>query len=303
MANQMYPAQVEVNEANILKVTSTFKRAYKDVLSEITTATDFGVANRRAILAQIEGILTELGTDVQAFLEEELPGYYEIGSEQAVRQLRNVGADVAVQEGFNRIHSDAIVALVDDTARAFGESLTGIQRSADLVLGKATRELLTQQMAKGFIGGEAIATVRKVIKGTIQEQGLSALVDKGGHKWTLDRYADMLFRTKAVEARNRGLANRMTENGYDLVQVSTHFTEHEECRVWEGKILSLTGETKGYPTVADAERAGLFHPNCKHAINVLIPKLAKMTSAYDPETKTRVIGGKEAQAITDAALT
>lgn len=302
MAKPMYPAEVEVNEANILKITTTFKKSYKQILSEITTATDFGVANRKAILSQIEAILTDLGVDVQKFLEDELPEYYEIGSEEALRQLRNVGADINVAEGFNRIHRDAIIALVDDTARAFGESLTGISRSANLVLGKATRELLTQQMAKGFIGGEAIATVRKVIKATIQEQGLSALVDKGGRKWTLDRYADMLFRTKAVEARNRGLANRMVQNGYDLVQVSTHFTEHEECRVWEGKILSLTGATKGYPTVAQAEKAGLFHPNCKHAINVMIPKLAKLTSAYDPETKTRVIGGKKAQSITDKTI-
>lgn len=302
MANPMYPAQVEVNEANILKITSTFKRAYKDILNEIDTATDFGVANRQAILSQIESILTNLGTDVQLFLDEELPGYYKIGADAAVKQLRNVGADVNVAEGFNRVHQDAIVALVDDTARAFGESLTGVARSANLLLGKATRELLTQQMAKGFIGGEALATVRKAIKGTLREQGLSALIDKGGHRWSLDRYAEMLLRTKAVETRNRGLANRMAENGYDLVQVSTHFSEHEECRVWEGKILSVSGETKGYPTVTQAEEAGLFHPNCKHAINVLIPSLARLTSAYDPETKTRVISGKKAQEVTDEVL-
>lgn len=298
----MYPAEVEVNEANILKITRTFKRSYKQILAEITTATDFGVANRQAILRQIEAILTQLGVNTQEFLAEELQGYYELGANAAITQLNNVGAPIGVSQGFNNIHQEAIFALVDDTAKAFGESLTGMQRSAGLVLGKAVREELTQQMAAGFIGGEALSRVRKVIKGTLQEQGLSALVDKGGHKWSLDRYADMLFRTKAVEARNRGLANRMVENNYDLVQVSTHFTEHEECRVWEGKILSLTGDTKGYPTLAEAERAGLFHPNCKHAINVLIPKLARLTSAYDPETKTRVIGGNEAQEITKAAI-
>jgi hypothetical protein len=94
----------------------------------------------------------------------------------------------------------------------------------------------------------------------------------------------MLFRTKVVEARNRGIANRLVENGYDLVQVSNHgMASCPMCAPWQGKILSSTGATKGYDTVLDAERAGLFHPNCRHAINVLVPGLASMTRAYNPD--------------------
>ena len=71
----MYPLQVEINPANILKITALLKVAYKNIVEEIVTATDFGVANRRAILAQITKILEETGTDVEKFLEEELPKY------------------------------------------------------------------------------------------------------------------------------------------------------------------------------------------------------------------------------------
>ena len=257
----VYPLQVEINEENILKITSTFKSAYKDIVDEIVGATNFGVANRKAILKQIEAILAELGTDVESFLETELPKYYKTGADDAVVQLRNAGVDVSVSEGFNRIHKDAIVALVDDTAEAFGESLTGVARSARLLLGKAVREAITARIATSIISGDALRDIKLMIVGLLQQQGLDALIDRGGHKWTLDRYAEMLFRTKAVEARNRGLANRMVENGYDLVQVSNHNTDHEACRVWEGKILSISGESEGYPTVAEAEIAGLFHPN------------------------------------------
>lgn len=288
----MYPLQVEINPANILKITALLKTAYKNIVMEITTATDFGVANRRAILAQITKILEDTGTDVEKFLEEELPQYYKAGANDAVKQLRNTGAKVGVSEGFNRVHRDALVALVDDTARAFGESMTGVGRSANLLLGKATRELLTQKIAEGQIGGKALREVRRIIKGTLQEQGLDALIDKGGRSWTLDRYAEMLFRTKAVETRNRGLANRMAENGYDLVQVSAHGAI-DVCGPWEGKILSTTGNTPGYPTVSDAEADGLFHPNCKHAINALIPSIAKLTRAYFPDERTRQISEAE----------
>jgi hypothetical protein len=284
----MYPQRVEINEKNIERLTQTFKDAYKSIVDEIASATDFGVANRKAILSQINAILTGLGEETQPFIETELMKQYKTGAAQAVEQLRNVGADVGVSEGFNRIHVNAIAALVDDASRSFGESLTEIDRSAQLLLGKVSRETLTQKLAQGIIGGKARKEVVKVIKSTLQQQGLDALIDKGGNSWTLDRYADMLFRTKAVEARNRGLMNRMAENDYDLVQVSSHGAT-DVCADWEGKILSATGATPGYDTVADAEADGLFHPNCKHAINVLIPSLARQTQAYNPDEETVVI--------------
>lgn len=295
---QLYPQEVHINEQNIAKVTATFKGAYKSIISEILSATDFGVGNRKAILAQIEKILTDLGVDVQSFIEEELPGYYEQGADQAVKQLRNVGAEIGVKEGFNRVHKDAIIALVDDTSRAFGESLSGVARSANVLLGRATRDLLTQKIAEGVIGGKALREVRQTIKGTLQEQGLSALIDKSGRKWELDTYAEMLFRTKAVEARNRGLANRMAENGYDLVQVSNHNSTHLACRVWEGKILSLRGETPGFTTVAEAEAAGLFHPNCRHAINAIVPSIARRLTAYYPDERAKEISQSEIDKLT-----
>lgn len=305
----MYPSQVSINEAKIAEITDTYKAAYKDIISEINGATNFGVANRKAILAQIKVILEDLGQNVNDFIEEEIPQYYEMGADEAVEQLKNVGADVSISEGFNRIHNEAVKALIDDTARAFGETMTGVNRSAQLILGKAVREAITQKMATGMIGGAALREVKQQIKGLIAEQGLNALVDRGGHKWTLDRYSEMLFRTKMVEARNRGLVNRMAENGYDLVQVSSHPGSCEICRPWQGNILSISGTTTGYTTVAEAEADGLFHPNCRHAINTLVPSLARLTSSYEPpeepvrinkKTYSPVVVKKTQKALDDA---
>jgi len=277
----MYPQRVDLNEQNIAKLINLFKGSYKQIVDEMTTATDFGVANRKRILTQIEKILKELGVDVDIFIKQEIPQYYKEGADQAIKQLQNIGVDPTINTGFSQVHKDYIMALIDDTSRAFGESLSGVGRSANLILGKALREAITQKIAKGVTAGEALKEVRNQIILTLKEQGLSALKDKAGRSWDLDTYAEMLFRTKVVEARNRGLANRMAENGYDLVQVSDHVGECPLCRPWEGKILSITGKTPGYETVADAEGAGLFHPNCRHAINTLIPGLANKTKAYD----------------------
>lgn len=287
----MYPKEIEVKDQELERLTSTFKSAYADILKEINTATDFGVANRKAILAQIETILTGLGSDITDIVDEDLTKYYKQGANEAVKQLTNVGADVPVATGFNRVHKEAIQALVSDTAKSFGESLTGVSRSANLLLGRAVRQMITQKLAKNIVGGDALRQVKSEIKGILQEQGLDALIDKGGRRWSLDRYAEMLYRTKVVEARNRGLINRVAENGYDLVQVSRHPSSCPLCAPWQGKILSLTGQTKEFngesvATLAQAEQDGLFHPNCRHAINTIVPSLASKTKIYDSTTQT-----------------
>jgi len=43
---------------------------------------------------------------------------------------------------------------------------------------------------------------------------------------------------------------------------------------------------------------GLFHPNCRHAVNTLIPSLARQTKAYYPEEKTEVISKAEIEKAT-----
>lgn len=286
MANSMYPLQVAIPDEKVAILQRLFAEAYKEIVGEIAGATDFSVKRRKAILTQIDGILTDLGTNVDEFLEKEMPEFYESGARDAIKQLENINAPLDIVQGFDVVHKETIRALIDDTSIAFQEAMAGVKRSADLLVGRATRELLTQKIATGLVTGDALREVRQTIKGVLAEQGLDALKDKSGRAWKLDTYADMLFRTQAVQARNYGMANRMVENGYDLVQVSQHFAACKLCQPWEGKILSVTGKTSGWPTLSEAINGGLFHPNCKHAINALIPKLATKTRAYDPNTQT-----------------
>lgn len=264
---------VKVDEIAIARLTRKYKSAYKKIVDELITAKGFGVVMRRQLLSNIRATLTDFGVDVDEFIETELINAYKGGARDAVVQLRLQGGEVRVRSGFNRVHKQAMFALVDDGQTAFAESIQGVNRQARQLLGKAVREQITARMFEGQLTGKTLREIKKIIVADLQANGLASLVDKGGKKWSLDRYAEMLIRTKTVEARNRGLANRMAENGYDLVKVSTHGTDHKECAVWEGKILSLTGNTAGYPTVQEATEAGLFHPNCKHAINVYIPEL------------------------------
>jgi len=73
-----------------------------------------------------------------------------------------------------------------------------------------------------------------------------------------------------MQAHLEGTANRLVEQGHDLVKVSTHRGACELCQPWQGKILSITGKTEGYPTLEEAKAEGLFHVNCRHAYGLYI---------------------------------
>lgn len=286
----MFPTSIQpINAESLQELENIFKKAYIHINAQVETATSFGSYNRRAILAQIEAILKDLGSDVGSFIENEIPDQYRAGAKDAVRQLNKVGADVEIETGFNRVHKEVISALVDETGKSFAEAMTGVKRNISQVFNQAVKDQITQNLATGKIAGDTVRTTRAQILQTFKDNGFTALIDRSGKQWSLDTYTTMLIQTKSTESRNRGLVNRMVENKWDLVQVSAHGAT-DVCGEWEGKILSITGETPGYPTVDQATSAGLFHPNCRHAINVIEPSIAKQTLAYDADQGAYVAG-------------
>lgn len=271
---------VSIREGRIQLLIQLYKNTQKKLFREIITATEAGKIQRAKVMVRINRELDQLGVDVKKWTEEEIPKYYRDGASIAVQDLKRLGADLSQSSGA-LINEQAIRALTDETALAFGDTLTGMSRSARRVLDDALKQQLNITIAEGKITGETRRTISQAVADRLRREGLPALRDRAGKKWQADTYAEMLVRTKAVEARNQGLTNKMLQYGYDLVQVTNHGTDHKACARWEGKILSLTGQTSGYPTVEDAKAGGLFHPNCEHAVNVINLELAKKTKAYD----------------------
>lgn len=116
------------------------------------------------------------------------------------------------------------------------------------------------------------------------QRGITGFVDTAGRNWDMASYTEMAVRTTAGRAAVAGHADKLAESGLDLVQVSDAPEECSICRLWEGRILSIRGRTRNYPTIADAEAAGLFHPNCRHSIGLYdrrVSTIPKRTA--DPE--------------------
>ena len=94
--------------------------------------------------------------------------------------------------------------------------------------------------------------------------------DRGGRTWRDDVYLQMLVRTNLAALTRAQQVKTLTENGRDLARISDESADScDVCSEWGGRIVSLTGATKGYPTLAEAKAAGVFHPNCTHRLEVV----------------------------------
>lgn len=99
---------------------------------------------------------------------------------------------------------------------------------------------------------------------TFKKYGIAYFTDRAGRRWTLERYVKMATQTVLVSVERQAYFAKSVEWGNDLVMV-VHLTHEEPCELcqpFQGKVLSITGKTKGYTTVEYAESMGLFHVSC-----------------------------------------
>lgn len=119
-------------------------------------------------------------------------------------------------------------------------------------------------------GNVSLATRRQLtaeLVRRLQTEGvadaLTGFVDRAGRRWSLDSYSTMVMRTLTREASSRATVERLNEHGVDLVGITSHPHQHDECSEFDGNTYSRTGATPGYPIL---ERLPPFHPRCRHVL-------------------------------------
>ena len=82
---------------------------------------------------------------------------------------------------------------------------------------------------------------------------------------TIDSYCSMLFNTNLTRsAWNRTIYDAEVLEK-DLVYLPAHTFACQKCMKYQGKIYSISGTSKKYPSQQVAINGGVGHPNCKHS--------------------------------------
>lgn len=130
---------------------------------------------------------------------------------------------------------------------------------------------------------------RKAVEETLRQSSKGIIGDNG--RWmfrfkkrdgtlvrmSYENYARVLEHQVTANAFMDGHAQHIVDAGSHLAQIPTNSTTRDECKNWEGKIVSITGKDVGrriryrgktYEVLSfDALRqpdVHIFHPNCRH---------------------------------------
>ncbi|MGI6620164.1 MAG: phage minor capsid protein [Bacillota bacterium] len=262
---------IRLSESEANRLARLYMAAEREILILLDRAMSRGNDLRylRSLLDNIQAILEDLLEGNRQWCEQAIPRVY---VESAKYADEMVGKTIA---GFGGIHQQAVKILTDNTFERL-ESVRQVigRRSEDLY-----RQYALEATRQSIIGYKFWQQVARDFRDRLRVDGITGFRDKVGREWNMKTYAEMVARTTTMEAHLTGTANRLLEHGYDLVRVSSHPGSCEKCAPWQGRILSLTGKTPGYPTLEEAKADGLFHPNCRHAYRLYIDLDAEIEAA------------------------
>ena len=256
----------QFSDAEIDRLVRFYEQAEREILDRINRALLRG--NQTEYLEQmkknIEAILRQLREGNRTWCSEAIPRVYSEGLKNADAMLKDVGA--SVKAGFGAIHQQAAQVLAENAYQRFEDVVQVIGRQVNDIY----REMALENVRGTVVGYDTWKQTARRFREQLAERGVTGFKDRTGKMWNMRTYTEMVARTTTMEAHLQGTANRLVEQGHDLVKVSTHLGACELCQPWQGKILSITGKTEGYQTLEEARAAGLFHPNCRHAYGLYI---------------------------------
>lgn len=99
----------------------------------------------------------------------------------------------------------------------------------------------------------------------------------GFRRLRVDRYAEMLARTKTGQAANLARRNEALQHKVELMQISKNKPlQNDACFIYIGKVFALTPAAKqeyGVPMIHELPNGGPpFHPNCTHQELLWVPE-------------------------------
>jgi len=236
-------------------------------------------AKQTQLLKQIGAELDLFKTKSSSYLAKALKKISEYATHVAIKDLEAVGSDVTKAKNWHleynakyaeQTFKDNYSHIAAQTARMKGSVKTMLRQESAMVFKRASVEGLTRKEAY------------RQLKAEMMEKDPSfQFIDKAGRRWDSGKYFEMLTKTVMANTLNEAYANSLISEGQDLVKVSQNGAT-DDCKKWEGKILSLTGATKGYTTVDEARATGqVFHPRCKHRLVAYHPDIDEVFEAVE----------------------
>jgi len=279
------PEGIVQSDIQVKLIEAIVKEAYLD-LATYADRLDKGTLSAKS--RAIKNIADKYNLQLEAWANITIPSLYYEGMTNAVNASIKGGQVYDFDLSFVVKHQEALEALISQTYTYTSKIAQGIQDTGTRALTFAEQEKIKVEIGKGLVTGADQNTIAKGVTNVLKQAQATAVVSVSGRRQGIDTYASTLARSILTDAQWQGTSNTIIQEGYDLVQVSDHFGECALCRPYENEVLSLTGRTRGYTTLAEAKANGLQHVNCRHSISPFTEGLAEVSKVWDVDSQSYV---------------
>ncbi len=253
-----------------------FLKTEQDLIAEISRKRRRGLVDYAEVasLERVQRILQNMVDESWAYVPAMIETiFYRSGKDAAgYRNARTLTATqtAVVQQLGNNLLGE--ITEASQTAYKSVQTLYTIGRlEADPL-----REITLRQVAAQEAVGRGWTVTSERLTQEMQNQGITAFVDKAGRRWSLRDYTNMAVRTTARQAE---VAAILTADDYDLWQIVKIGSTCPVCAALEGRVYSKSGQNPDYPPLSlafgkvdpsgsdDLTNTYLnIHPNCLHSL-------------------------------------
>ena len=170
---------------------------------------------------------------------------------------------------------------------------------------KVYKRIIEQSVAEVTTG---LKSPDKAVSDTVMkwiDKGIpSGFVDKGGHTWSIERYADTVMTSTTYRVYNEMRTSAADELGVDTFLMSAHEASRPACAPIQGHVV--TKQRNGFESnEADVgyvaslydhdygEPGGTMGINCRHTLTPFIIGVNKVPDTKIPDPKQAIANGKK----------
>lgn len=249
----------------------TYQKAQIKLLDIIakTEAKGNSTLYRKRVLEGVIAELTVLNKYAGQWAIKEIPKAYRQGFNDSLKDFRQVNIETAKVS----VNAKAINNLVNNAKGQLIDANNFVGRRISDDIRQAGLEAVKEKLSVG----DTVKQTKANLLEKLTDKGIVAIRDKNGREIKLDSYASMVARTTTAEATNKASMQAVQDLGYDLVQITQHFSSCPICAVYEGRVYSISGKSKDYPPLSEAFRGGYstIHVNCTHRAVPYFPQYDK----------------------------
>lgn len=261
---QKYEKNWSAWQAEKLRALEKFRKENADIMAEYTEQID---------------------SDTRQIMQEEFEQGVNGADVPPAEPVPDLPAEIRPEPQFFGVDTTKVNKLIED--------VTYLEKNAETAALRLTDDVYRQTVNRVQLAmGTGSMTLQQAIDIAVKDfldQGINCIVYRDGRRVNIADYVRMALRTTATRAALQGKSAKYKALGYDTVQVSSYGMCSKTCEPWQGRIYIedtfsmwdgevreqggiLWGKSnycgKWFPLLSSAIEKGLFHPNCRHSINL-----------------------------------